>query len=105
MNRLQLDGAGLEAPAVGTETPQSKRQWPSVFLNDEQRTSIARVLWQGLKQGKDGNELENDVRDVLRELPEGLLARNGWQVDELAVLCTLAGLLAGVVYQKRGLLP
>ncbi len=71
------------------------------FLTNEQSHQLADLVCSALRRGDGPPEIEQQIKDWLRELPEGLLEKHGWQVDALAELLTVAGLLAEVAWKNR----
>ncbi len=71
------------------------------FLNEEQSHELAELTIASLKRGDEPKEVEQVIKDFLRELPDGLLAKHGWQVDQLAELLTIAAILAKLCHDRR----
>jgi hypothetical protein len=71
------------------------------FLTEAQHKELADTACAALKRGAEPHEIEADIKDFLRDLPDGLLARHDWQVDQLAELLTVAAILAAMCVKNR----
>lgn len=72
------------------------------FMTAEQIQEMTRVVHAALKEGQDPNELTATCREWLRTaVTEAVLEKAGWNIDKLAELTALAGLLAWLVVRHR----
>lgn len=93
--RPRFDTSGMADGGCAAST----HKCPSEFMTHAQLEGAAQLCLARLRAGDSPSELEQAIIAYLNTLPDGLLADNGWKVEDMACLMTLAAILTGIAHK------
>ncbi len=103
MNQINLFKQAVDAtPRPEDVMPHGSSPKSIGFFTKEQSHELAEVTLASLRAGDSPGQIEAKIKAwLLEELPEGLLAKHGWQAEALAEMLTIAALLAAICVKRR----